>query len=137
VSVLSFTSRHLGSFVTAPGGVGHQCVDLANLYLLEEYRAPHQYLNAKDWVHASIPGWAWVANTPLNVPPAGALVVWGPYAPLSIGQYGHIALVLVADVNRLVSTDQDWPFGAPCTLQLHTYGGVLGWQLPQPVGGAS
>jgi len=124
---LGFTRQHIGQHVTSPGGLGGQCVDWANLWLMECGGA-EQFANAVSWVTLRIPGWVWVPNGPSNAPPAGALVVWGPYPPLGIGQYGHIALALAADSMELVTSDQNWPPGAAVALVLHTYGGVLGWQ---------
>lgn len=128
MDTLGFVNKHLQAFATAPGGVGKQCVDLVNLYLIERWGRPPVRLNAVDWRSASIDGYQWTANSPDNSPSIGDLVVWGPYAPLGVGPYGHIALCLLADSSHIVSFDQDWPFGAPCSLQLHGYGGVLGWQ---------
>lgn len=127
MSVLSFASGTLGHRVTSPGGLGGQCVDLVDLYLLQELGKPQVQLNAVDWVGIQIPGMEWVKNEPNNYPPIGAIVVWGRYAPHAIGVYGHVAVALVADGLYLVSLDQNWPEGAPVSLRMHDYGGVLGW----------
>lgn len=127
---LDFAWKHIGDVVTAPNGLGGQCVDLANLWLLEAYGLPHVYADAVNWRLAHIPGWHWVQNGPTNYPPPGALVVWGPNAPWGIGQAGHIALVLAADANHILTLDQNWPEHAPTSVHLHDYRGVLGWQQP-------
>lgn len=130
MTVLDFVSRYLGQYVTAPGGAGNQCVDLANEYLIEALGRAKVWANAVDWQRAQIKGMKWVNNLPNNAPKQGSLVVWGPYAPLAIGPFGHIALVLAADRMHLVTADQNYPDGSPVNLQLHTYDGVLGWQEP-------
>lgn len=130
MKLLDFVARYNGQFLTAPGGIGGQCVDLSNQYLIDVLSDQPVRANAIDWRLASIVGMRWVANTPTNAPPAGALVVWKEYAPHGIGQYGHIALALVSDTNHLITFDQDWPIGSPCALTLHDYGGVLGWHAP-------
>lgn len=125
---LDFAWKHVGDVLTAPGGLGGECVDLANLWLLEAFRLPHVFANAKDWEFAAIKGFSWVRNTPTNVPSAGDLVVWGPEPAWGIGANGHIALCLVADVNHLLSLDQNWPEKSPVAVKFHDYRGVLGWQ---------
>ncbi len=129
LSALAFAQRHLGQRVTAPGGLGGQCVDLADLWLIEGRGGQPVRLNAKDWVGARIPGLKFTANTATNVPPRGALVVWGPAPEVGIGEFGHIALNLTADAMVLCSCDQNW--GAELvSLELHSYHGVLGWLAP-------
>lgn len=132
MSALTFAERHVGTVVTAPGGQGGQCVDLANLYLFEEYRLPHVWANAYDWRNASIKGFRWVQNSPTNWPVIGSLAVWGYYPPHGIARDGHIALVMVADSMRLLTFDQNWPDGEGCLFNVHDYGGVIGWHAPLP-----
>lgn len=127
---LAFLRSVLGRVVMAPGGLGGQCVDLANLYLIEVWGKPEIHANAADWQHAAVQGMTWERNAPANHPPAGAIVVWGPYAPHGIGVFGHIAVCLTADTMDLVTLDQNWPDGAPCRMTLHDYGGVIGWFRP-------
>lgn len=129
MGVASFIGKHEGSYVTAPGGIGGQCVDLANMALIEIYNLPPVRANAIDWQRAAIPGFKWIANTPNNYPTAGALVVWGPWPGLGIGDYGHIALAVSADPLTLVTFDQNWPPNEPCQMVIHGYGGVLGWHV--------
>ncbi len=127
---LAFVTKYRGHLITAPGGVGGQCVDLVNVYLLEALGGQPVRLNAVDWQHTQVPGFTWTPNTPTNTPPRGSLVVWRPYPPHGIGQYGHIALAIAADPTELLTFDQDWPTGAPCSLVSHDYGGVVGWHQP-------
>ena len=124
---LAFVQAHLNQRVTAPGGIGGQCVDLANLYMQDVLQQPLVRLNAVDWRTAKISGMVWTPNSPVNSPPPDSIVIWGPNAAAGTGQYGHIAIALAADSMTLLTFDQDWPYGAPCSLTLHTYDGVLGW----------
>ena len=130
MSVLGFVAKYRHRFVTAPAGLGGQCVDLANEYLIEERHQPKVWADAAQWRFATIPGMVWVQNTPTNYPSIGSLVVWGMYQPHEIGPAGHIAVVLVADPMELCKFDQNWPEGTPCEMQIHDYGGVLGWHSP-------
>jgi hypothetical protein len=126
---LAFANRHLGQRVTAPGGIGGQCVDLINVWLIDSRGLPAVRLNAVDWAGKKLPGLAWVANKPANVPPRGAIVVWGESADVGTGVDGHIAINLTADAMTLCTCDQNWG-GEIVTLQLHSYHGVLGWHVP-------
>jgi hypothetical protein len=127
VSLARFISDHLGDTVTAPGGIGGQCVDLTNVYLIEERRLTPLRLNARDWAKVTIANAHWVPNAASNFPSAGDIVVWHPYPPFGIGVFGHIAVAVAADDMHLITVDQDWPIGAPCSIVRHTYGGVAGW----------
>lgn len=127
MSLATFISRHYGSMVTAPGGLGGQCVDLANLWVVEELHAEPLRLNARDWATAIVPASVWTPNSATNFPAPGDIVVWRPYPPLDIGVFGHIAVCLLADALRLITIDQDWPIGAPVKLTVHSYQGVAGW----------
>lgn len=126
---LAFANRHLGQRVTAPEGLGGECVDLVNLWLVESRGLAVVHLNAVDWARTKLPGLVWVENAPTNVPPRGAIVVWGDDASIGTGIFGHIALNLTADGMQLCSLDQNW--GAELVqLELHSYRGVLGWHVP-------
>ena len=127
---LDFAWKHIGDVVTAPGGLGGECVDLANLWLLEGFGTAHVYANAVFWKDARIRGFTWEPNTPMNMPIPGSLVVWQQQPDWHIGVNGHIALALSASRLYLVTLDQNWPEGSPCRLHLHDYRGVLGWQRP-------
>lgn len=127
LGVLEFAASFQGRRVTAPGGLGGQCVDLANLWLVACGYSPVR-ANAAVWATATLAGWRWTANTPTNFPGAGAIVVWrGDVPALGIGPYGHIAVAIEADQWTLVTVDQDWPPGAGVALVAHDYTGVAGW----------
>ena len=128
MNVVHWAATMAGKLVAAPGGLGGQCVDLANLYMLARgFKEVHA--NAIDWAKAGTlpPPWHWVANAPLNHPHLGDLAVWGEESAVGTGQYGHIAVVLAGDALELLSLDQDWPIGSPASLVLHDYRGVRGW----------
>lgn len=121
---LDFVAAHLGKRLTLPGGDG-ECVDLANAWIDQAWNLPRVYRNAVDW-SKEIGGMVWTPNGPTNSPPAGAVVVWGAYSPLSIGPFGHVAVCLMADPMHLITIDQNWQ-RPEASLVLHSYGGVLGW----------
>lgn len=125
--ILTFTVGVAGHYVQSPGGLGGECVDLANVYIIEQIGLPNQFLNAVDWQHVHLKGLTWVANGRDNFPSSGDIVVWNSYAPLGIGANGHIAVCVLADSNHLLSLDQNWPSGSTVTFVVHSYGGVAGW----------
>jgi hypothetical protein len=124
--ILDWAAARLGSLVKAPGGVGGECVDLANLWLLAN-GVPAVRANAADWARA-LAGLGWTRNGPDNFPRQGDIVVWrADVFAHGIGPFGHIAVCLVATPNKLLTVDQDWPVGAPVALTIHDYVGVAGW----------
>lgn len=128
----SFLARWLGQKVDFDGVYGAQCMDLAEQYNQDVVGAPRLGGNAIDvWTHRGAHTvYRAEANGPVNYPPPGALVVWGPSAAVDTGEYGHIAICLAADPLHLISLDQNWPDGAPISVISHSYSGVLGWLTP-------
>lgn len=126
ITPIGFAQTYLGQTITARGGIGGECVDLADQWISEAYGLAHVYRNAVDWATPRITGLAWTANTPTNAPLWGNLVVWGESAAAGTGPDGHIALVLAADTMHLLTADQNWA-GRVVTLNIHPYTGVLGW----------
>jgi hypothetical protein len=130
MTVIAFVGRHYHQYVKSPKGLGGQCVDLANLFLIEERHQQEVMANAVDWSRVTIPGMIWTPNAPINSPGVGSLVVWGQSVAAGTGPYGHIALALLADSMTLITFDQNWPVGYPCLIVRHPYDGVLGWHRP-------
>jgi CHAP domain len=132
MTLLDLLARNIGYVVQAPGGLGGECVDWSNLYLVEVRGQAAVQANAVDWAGKTIAGMTWVPNSATNYPKAGAIVVWHSNAGEGIGANGHIAVVLDADAMHLVTCDQNWPEGAPVSVILHPYPGVAGWFSPTP-----
>jgi hypothetical protein len=125
--LLHFLRAELDRHVTSPHGLGGECVDLIELWALVLGAAAIPG-NAVDLgALADKAQWAWTANGPTNAPPAGAIVVWGPWPAEGIGRNGHTAVALLGSTMDLLTLDQNWPTGAPVTVNLHDYGGVQGW----------
>jgi len=122
-----FAYKYVGSTVTARGGLGGECVDLVNQYLVDVLQKPEVHANAADWPKRFRPGLKWVLNNPTNFPMPGAVVVWGQNAIAGTGPNGHIAVVVRAGPMALITLDQNWPEGAQTMLRVHGYQGVLGW----------
>jgi hypothetical protein len=129
-SLNAFIMQVMGQVIQAPYGLGGQCVDLANLYILRCYNLPHVYRNAVDWATVHIPGFEWEPNGPSNAPGLGSLVVWGSSAAAGTGANGHIALGIEGDASLFLSVDQNWGPIVACRFVMHSYVGVLGWHKP-------
>lgn len=127
---LHFLLSHLHQRVQAPGGIGGQCVDVCNLYLLQVWAQPPVRANAIDWRAAKVAGWQWVENGPTNYPPQGAIVVWCEDAAVGTGPYGDVAIAIDADAQEMLVYGQNWPEGAGCEFRANTFQGVSGWLMP-------
>jgi hypothetical protein len=123
----AFIARWSGRYAQAPGGLGGQCVDLANLWLLNLGLPPIR-ANAIGFRWTIEPGFAWVGNTAAGVPSPSDLVVWGPDVRVGVTDLGHVAIFVAGDRNSFVSFEANWPLGSFPHVQRHDYRGVVGWQ---------
>lgn len=114
------------------GWYGAQCMDLV-LFWSEYLGLP--LLSAPSALRTwdlNPSGYEKIANGPTNAPVSGDIVVFGT----DIGSpYGHIAIILSADLGGFVSLDQNWygsneTVGSPTAQVTHSYTGVLGWFRP-------
>ena len=133
MTLAAFIARWLGfACVVDPGGLGPQCVDLVNAWALVRGR-PRLAGNAAQLLALAPPAlWLRTANTPTNVTPAGAVVVWhGNVQGQAIGPDGHTAIALLADVDWLITLDQNWAGKEYAAVVVHPYAGVAGWLTPR------
>lgn len=129
--LLTFIREHLGRRVTSPGGLGGECVDLVELWLLA-LNHPTVPGNATDlWGNAPTSAYELVANGPANFPQPGDVIVWHRMPAVGIGSPGHTAICVAGDAMTLLTLDQNWPSGAYTALVVHTYQGVTGWLHPR------
>ena len=107
-----------GKFLDYDGAYGAQCVDLIAYYY--KYLGQSKYVkgNGCDYVSNALPdGWIRIKNTADFVPEPGDIAVWGT----ELSAYGHVAIILSADVHSFVSMDQNWPRGSACKGVTHNY----------------
>ena len=133
----TFTTKYNGRFLEFNGDqYRNQCMDEFWAYLKEvlnvdptPYRgwgtAKRCYLNFNNIKGASA-NFIRIPNTPTGVPQKGDIIFWGTY-PFVTGFAGHVAIIENANVNTLISFDQNWPTYSPCHFQKHSYKGVMGW----------
>ena len=128
ITFATFVATRLGQSDQVDHIGSGQCVDLVNDYVAAVWGRPHLVGNAVD-LFGNAPAVAYLKtrNAPANWPPIGAVVTWDPTPAVGIGPYGHCALCLLADRERLVTLDQDWPPGARVSVVVHDYRGVHGW----------
>ena len=107
-----------GKFLDYDKVYGAQCVDLVHYYYAYFGKASYATGNGCDFVNNKLPdGWTRIKNTADFVPQPGDIAVWGK----ELSQYGHVAIILSADVHSFVSMDQNWPRGSACKKVTHNY----------------
>jgi hypothetical protein len=114
-----------------PDGIyGQQCVDVIKQYFVDCIGIPAIRNNGVDyWTNYPKSHFTRIANTPSFVPKKGDIMVWST----SVGKYGHVAIVINANVNTFTSFDQNWPFDdgkGVAHFQPHNYKGVFGVLRP-------
>jgi surface antigen len=113
----------VGKGYDTDGYYGRQCKDYANAYA-NFHGHPLQPSNANaTWTIAQDPFWQKLANTPTFLPQVGDIVVWGAWTG---NPYGHIGVVLDANLNTFRSVDQNWfnansTTGSPAAIVSHNY----------------
>lgn len=132
MNVVTWATRVVGKRLTAPGGLGGQCVDLCNVYLLARGLSAVRRNASGWWLPGAVEGCEWEPNGPLNAPACGDIVVWRGNVPARlIGPDGHVAIALAADGATLLTLDQNWAGATVAALEWHDYVGVAGWWHPR------
>lgn len=140
-TLAQFVAAHNGRYLDFDHVYGAQCVDLVLYYCRDVWGLPPLPGNAIDEFGEESTRILWTRNDPKNlaqIPPAGAVIIWGPSWKVGTGVYGHTAVVVESDRAGFTSFDQNWPVGAPCHEVRHTYDGIIGWgvkraPLPLPL----
>lgn len=115
------------------GAYANQCMDLMHQYCVEVLGLSDGRIlaapAAKDVWLTNVFGkdkFEAISNTPTGVPQKGDIIFWGT----EVGPYGHVAVVVSANVDSFKSFDQNWSGHQYCEIVTHKYGGtkgVLGW----------
>ena len=126
-----FVSKYNGKRVCHSGAC--QCVALARMYVQEVLGFPQFPIvrGANDvWGVASTARYTKIKNAPTNYPKKGDIIIWKK----EYSGYGHIAIVVEADVRGVLSFDQNHTGrGDLPQLVNHSYNLVLGWLRPKGV----
>lgn len=119
----NFIREHKGETVTAQGGYGGQCVDLAVLWF-EANDLKRVWANAKDWAQHGdniTPFMSWKGE---SKPQVGDLIIWGK----TWGRgYGHLAIFMAGTKNNFRSLEQNNPVGANVRIKTHNSAGITGF----------
>ncbi len=126
-----FVKKYNGKKVDFDGHYQSQCMDLYRFYVsevLELPQSPGVSGAYQVFDTASTKDYDKIRNTPSGVPKKGDIIIWQK----SYGGYGHIAIVVDANVNGILSFDQNHTGRLdPCQLVNHNYNLVLGWLHPK------
>lgn len=132
-----FYAKYQGQSLLYPGtsaDLRGQCAVAMYFVVAEVWVRPIFRANAKDWLdRAAALGFQAVRNNPNDpnqVPPRGAIAVWGGNLPGS-GGYGHVAAVWNAPPRAatFVGLGSNWG-GKTLHLVTHNYNYLIGWILP-------
>lgn len=125
----SFVSQYNGRAVDFDGAYGAQCVDLIQFYNRDVVGGGRFSGNAKDIFGQDGDKYDWVRNTPAGVPPAGAIVVYGP--PVG-GGYGDVCIALAGgNSSSFPGFGQNYPYGTGAHVTSRNYLGCIGWGVPK------
>ncbi len=107
-----------------------ECVGLIEVWLDDTLKLPHVWGNAQDLlINADKNAYTIEYNTPIGVPPRGAVIVW---KKAFNGTVGHTAIVTRSDVNTFEVFEQNNPLGTGCRLHTYaSYASVDGWIIPK------
>lgn len=116
----------VGKSIDFDGVYGAQCVDLIKKYCNTHWGWTPKG-NAKEYASIALPNSSWtrIKNTPEFIPQPGDIAVW------TNGSYGHVAIIISANINSFVSVDQNWynangTVGSPAAKVTHNYSGFWG-----------
>lgn len=128
-----FVTKYLGKQVeyhSYSSGAENQCVDLVNQYIFEVLGlTPIIGTHAKDFPKKyNSAEFEYIKNTPEFIPERGDIVVWNGRAG---GGYGHIAIILEANISTFNSLDQNWSKKERVTIESHNYTNVSGFLRPK------
>lgn len=128
-----FKTKWNGKGIDFDGAYGDQCMDLMHQYCVEVLGITDGRVlaapAAKDVWNTPVFGkdkFEAIPNSPTGVPQKGDIVLFGT----EIGQYGHVAIVQSATLDKVTSFDQNWNGHQYCETITHSYGGsqgILGW----------
>ena len=131
MTLKEFVDKYEGKYVDWDKYYGAQCVDLYDFYCKEVLGAPIHYVTgAKDiWDNYPKEHFTKIPNTPDGIPTPGSVMIWGR----EYGPWGHVAIVISADVNRFKVLSQNDPVDTPTQIRDYNYNYVLGWLKPLSV----
>lgn len=128
-----FVLRNDGKALDFDKRYNAQCMDLYRFYAQDVLSFPQSppVIGAADvWQMYLSEYYKRIPNTPTGIPLPGDIMVWNR----AYGPYGHIAIVLFADVHKFAAFSQNDPLGTLCHMRTYTYNRVFGWLHPKNLG---
>lgn len=124
-----FYEKYKGTKVDDDGVFEYQCVDLIKKYAREVVGSPLWTGDPKTYIRNPEPNfYEYRFNSPMYIPPKGAIVIWNG----NVGAgHGHVGIIAGAGLLQFSSFDQNWPVGSPAVLVQHSYQNVIGFLIPR------
>lgn len=137
MTLQNFITLWTGCTCSFPYCQDNECPTLVHRYITEVLGVydptvlaqPYAFM---DWTNfANVPGSKYfeqIANTPINYPSPGDIVIFGANATLGIPQ-GHMSICVTATEMALTTFDVNFPTGSLPHLQAHNYDDLqqTGW----------
>lgn len=129
MNLQAFIKKYDGKFVDKDGAAGNQCMDLANIYVCEEFgypvdkRSPIGAAYAYKSFQNGHEDFVRIEGKDLSQFQEGDVIYWD----LSLGnKAGHVAIFIKQEEHSFASFDQNYPEGSPCHVQAHSTASVCG-----------
>lgn len=131
-----FVQKYLGKKVDFDGAYAGQCVDLFRQFCKDvlDIPQPKGVVGAADfWTnYLTDPvlktNFEKIQNTASFIPLKGDVMIWNKKAG---DGFGHVAIVLEADINKFTSLDQNFPTLSKVTKTIHDFTNVYGVLRPK------
>lgn len=136
-----FITKWTGKHVDFDGIYPDQCMDLSHQYVYDVLGVTDKTILARPWAAQVYTNFTWpnlfekTANSATNIPQKGDIIIWDEQLNFdtAVGHgYGHIAIVIDANVDTFNSFDANFPTGSLPHVQKHSYNHVLGWLRFKP-----
>ena len=119
IQIQNFINKYKGQFVTnADGSYKDECVSLCHRWQ-DENGWPEIHANAIDWQKfGGWNGYQFIVNHVWTIPKTGDVAVF------NCGKYGHVGIVVSANIKSMVVFNQNYPHGTnidPATLTTFNY----------------
>ena len=138
-----FTDKYNQKYIDFDQNNSYQCVDLMRKYVKEVFNIPGYNSDLPalgNWGHAKDLFYKFPAkskyfkkvyNTPVGVPPQGAIVFFktSVLPKWLYGIDGHVAIVDSATVMEMILFGQNYPTKFPSSFRRFTYKDCLGWLI--------
>jgi len=133
MNLTEFVAENGGKFLDFDKAYGDQCFDLYRFYCRDVLNIPQSpptgssgaIMIASNYLSKYLDK---IPNTPDGVPKKGDIIIWNR----KYGPYGHVAIVIDANVKSFTAFSQNDPVGSPCIIKKYSScWGVECWLRPK------